>query len=219
MSVTAKRLVAAALLLAGSGALVALYAARVPHEHETRHAPSVLDQTLLAVDRRDPVSVPALVGTDGKIVAADRLRGRWSLVFFGFTSCPDVCPTTLQVLSTVARDPASGVSGGGTQIVFVTVDPERDTPERMRSYLEHFGGRILGFTGTRTSVDLFAAEVGAASRGSESGIDHSTSLFVLDPKGRLAGILLRPADPARIVADLNTLQAADGGTEHISRSR
>lgn len=189
-------LVLACVLLAGCGV-------------QDRPAPdlSALEQTVLKVPPGAPLHLPAMLGTDGKLVSPAALQGRWSVIFLGFTWCPDVCPTTLHVLSSVARDPASGVGSGNTQIVFVSVDPERDTPERLRDYLGYFGG-VTGLTGSPEAVSQFVSELGGAYQASESGIDHSTSLFVLDPQGRLAGVLLRPADPSRIAADLAALRAS-----------
>jgi protein SCO1 len=196
-----------ALFLAGAGVLLASYALRGPGHGEHDHDLSALEQTVQVLEPGVPLRLPALIGTDGKPVAPGALQGRWSMVFLGFTSCPDVCPTTLQLLSAVARDPASGVAAGAMQIVFVSVDPARDTPERLREYLQSFGG-VTGLTGSADDVARFVGELGGAYRANAgSGLDHSTSLFVLDPQGRPAGILLRPADPGRIVADLAQLRA------------
>jgi protein SCO1/2 len=225
-----KRLTAAALVLASAGALIAFHTLRKLDDgghgsHGSHQALAALAQTLLPVERGAPVAVPLLVTDDGLFFDPARLKGRWSLVFFGFTSCPDVCPLTLQVLSEFARHAASGVpalaSGvpaGATQVVFVTVDPERDTPARLKGYLANFDERFIGLTGSRADLDRFAAQLGAGSEPSgPGGIDHSTSIFALDPQGRLAGVMLRPADPARIVADLNTLRAPRGAM-HVSHA-
>jgi protein SCO1/2 len=166
---------------------------------------AILTQTYIATEPGASVRVPRLITAGGEVLTPERLQGHWSVIFCGFTACPLVCPKTLAVLSAVARDPESGVSSGTTQLVFVSIDPERDTPERIRSYLKHFDGQIFGLTGSREDIDQFSREIGAGSLAVGSAIDHSTSLFVLDPKGRLAGILLRPNDPARIVADLRML--------------
>jgi protein SCO1/2 len=167
---------------------------------------ATLTQTYIAVDARAPVLVPRLITAEGDVLAPERLRRHWSVIFFGFTACPMVCPRTLALLAAVARDPESGVSSGTTQIVFVSIDPEHDTPKRIRSYLRHFDGRILGLTGSRDAIERFSREISAGSQPVGSAFDHSTSLFVLDPRGRLSGILLRPDDPARIVADLTILR-------------
>jgi protein SCO1 len=155
------------------------------------------------------LNVPPLFTAGGRLFAPDELQGHWSVIFFGFTACPLVCPKTLSVLAALARNPASGISSGIVAPLFVSVDPERDTPLRMAAYLKHFDSHIAGLTGSSASIARFSSEVGAGYQPAGSSIDHSTSLFVIDPKGRLAGILLRPNDPARIVADLAALRFAD----------
>jgi protein SCO1 len=201
------RKTAAILLMVGcTGLLIvlALIGKRPVKGRDRRLA--TLTQTYIAVDAQAPVHVPPLITAGGDVLAPEQLQGHWSVIFFGFTACPMVCPKTLAVLTAVARDPESGVSAGTLQPLFVSIDPENDTPERVRSYLRHFDGRILGLTGSRDAIERFSREIGAGSQPVGSAIDHSTSLFVLDPEGRLAGILLRPNDPARIVADLTLLR-------------
>jgi protein SCO1 len=167
-------------------ALFAGWHFRGGHEHASLEA---TEQTLLLVPPGKPVEVPGVA-----------LEGRWSIVFFGFTSCPTVCPTTLQVLSRLRDD--------ATQIVFVTTDPANDTPERMRSYLAAFDPRIVAATGSGAALARAAESVGAGSQVKPGGMDHSTSLFVIGPDARLAGIMLRPSDPARIASDLALVRAS-----------
>ena len=206
-----RRLVAISLMAACTGLLTVLVLIGKRPAKGRDHLMATLTQTYIVVDGSEPVHVPRLTITDGSVLAPERLQGHWSVVFFGFTACPLVCPKTLAILTAVARDPESGVSSGTTQLIFVSVDPERDTPERIRSYLDHFDRHIIGLTGSRDAVDRFGREIGAGSQHAGSEIDHSTSLFVLDAKGRVAGILLRPNDPARIVADLTTLRRTRAG--------
>jgi protein SCO1/2 len=202
----------AVLLMAGCTGLLIVLALIGQKPSKGRDSQlATLTQTYIAVDARAPVRVPRLITAEGDVLAPEQLQGHWSVIFFGFTACPLVCPKTLALLTAVARDPESGVSSGTTQTVFVSIDPEHDTPKRIRSYLQHFGGHILGLTGSRDAIDRFSREIGAGSQSAGSSIDHSTSLFVLDPKGRLAGILLRPNDPARIVADLTRLRRSHAG--------
>jgi protein SCO1 len=197
-----KKLAVVALLVAGTAALGAAYLVQDGH-HGHSHQLAPLAQTVLPVEGGAPLALPALVAADGSPFPAERLRGRWSIVFFGYTSCPDICPMTLQLLSEVARQ------AGDTQFIFVTVDPARDTPERLKAYLAHFDPRFVGLSGGRGELERFAASLGAGYAPSGSGgFDHSTSLFAVDPQGRLAGVLLRPEEPARIVADLATLRSS-----------
>lgn len=168
---------------------------------------ALLERTVLPVDGGEELRLPTLRSADDALFGAERFRGRWSILYFGYTSCPDVCPLTLSVLSRVARDAASGVADGSTQLVFVSIEPSGDTPARMREYLQAFDARLIGLTGTPESVTQFSEAIGAAARASATGIDHSTSLFVINPEGELAGVLLNPVDAARIVADFAGLRS------------
>ena len=174
--------------------------------HVAHASVEALEQTLLVAEAGKPVVLPALVRADGAPVEPQLLQGRWSLVFFGFTSCPDVCPTTLQLLTRLASAPGNAVADGSAQILFVTTDPGTDTPQRMRAYLSAFDPRIVGLTGSPEAVQAIAGAIGAGSQAKPGGMDHSTSLFVIDPSARLAGVMLRPSDAPRIAADLAILR-------------
>ncbi|MGH8237694.1 MAG: SCO family protein, partial [Steroidobacteraceae bacterium] len=113
----------AAGIAAAALACFALIAREQPQRHQTLPPAAILQQTVLVVGGGEPLSLPALTAADGTLFEPAHLEGHWSVIFFGFTSCPHVCPTTLQVLGAAARDPASGVPAGTTQIVFVSVDP------------------------------------------------------------------------------------------------
>jgi protein SCO1/2 len=200
-----KALAAAGCALLGTGAWIAWHG----HAHEAHDAHrqiAMLDRTVLALPRGEPLTMPALVAADGSAFDAQRLQGRWSLVFFGFTSCPDVCPTTLQTLAAFARDPASGIDAGRTQVVFVSVDPERDSRARIAEYLQSFDPRFVGVTGSPDALARFSAQAGAGYAAMGASMDHSTSVFVVDPQGRLAGVLLHPANAAGVRADLASLR-------------
>jgi protein SCO1/2 len=205
---TSRFLVASALSLTLAGACVV--PAVEAHEGHTTGLASLemLRQTVVPIENSGPLDAATLVGTDGKPAATQLLRGHWSLVYFGFTSCRDVCPTTLQTLATVARDPASGVAEGRTSIVFVSVDPAHDTPARLKSYLSAFDARIVGLAGETNAVKKFSTAAGAAYAPGEEGLEHSTSVFVLDEAGRPVAVMLRPSNPKRIVADLKGLRAS-----------
>ena len=160
-----KRTAAWTIALACAGGLPLLHMLLPrPAAHQGHAHLAALQQTLLTVDSQEPLRPSALIDDDGVAFAPERLQGRWSLVFFGFTSCPHVCPMTLQVLGTAAVDPVSGVPAQKTQIVFVSVDPERDTPARIKRYLAGFGAGMVGLTGERNAVDRLSAEIGAGYR-------------------------------------------------------
>jgi protein SCO1/2 len=128
-----------------------------------------------------------LIDDNGKPFTDADLKGKWHLVFFGYTHCPDVCPTALNDLS-LALDKL-GARKSKVGIVFITVDPERDTPAVLKSYVESFDGPIVGLTGTPDAVAQAAQDyrVYYAKHPRADGgydMDHSALIYVMDPEGR-----------------------------------
>jgi protein SCO1 len=140
------------------------------------------------------------------------LRGRWTLVFIGFTHCPDICPTTLAQLAEAGRR-ADLPPAQRPQLLFVSVDPERDTPEVTANYARHFSPEALGATADHDRLEPFTRSLGMVYMhspldGGGYSVDHSSSVAVVDPAGRLVAQLRPPFDPARIAADLRSLVGA-----------
>jgi protein SCO1 len=121
------------------------------------------------------------------------LQSKWTLMFFGFTHCPDICPNTLNVLKR-----ASPGLPPGTQVVFVSVDPERDTPEKLASYVSYFDPAFLGVSGEPAAVERFTRSLGVLAVRTEPdatgnySIDHTASVLVVDPQARLVGTISQP---------------------------
>ena len=157
--------------------------------------PPETNATLLRTAR--PVGDVRLQDTLGNELSLQQLKGRWSLVFFGFTHCPDVCPTTLAILSQVARRLENLPQAQQPQLVFITVDPERDVPEVMKGYVEHFDKDMIGLTGELSQVEALAAQLGVAfqkiplDQGGYS-MDHSAAIFMLNPGAELNAIISAP---------------------------
>lgn len=134
-----------------------------------------------------------LVNQDGKPVDQSLLNGKWSVVFFGFTYCPDICPTTLQSLD-FAVD-RLGPRARDLQVVFVSVDPGRDTPQAMKAYLSNdaFPKGVIGLTGTPEQVAAAAKAYRVFHEKSGEGpgyvINHSTAAYLMDRKGRFNRVL------------------------------
>ena len=152
----------------------------------------------------------SLIDQDGEPFTLERLRDRWSLLFFGFTHCPDVCPGTLFDLQQVHAALAGAPAGlDDHQVVFVSVDPERDSPARLAEYVAYFDPTFLGVTGPPEQLAPLALQIGVAYRiephepGSASyAVDHSASVFLTDPEGRLHGVFPSPHEPDPIIRDL-----------------
>lgn len=137
-----------------------------------------------------------LTGTSGETVTASELDGQIRLLFFGFTSCPDVCPTTLQKLSQAIKAMPPELQSQ-TQTLFVSVDPQRDTPERLASYVDFFDKRIVGLTGNEPELRELAKRYRTTFGYDEPDADgnyavsHSSAVYVFDRNGK-ARLLLRP---------------------------
>lgn len=165
--------------------------------------------TLLQTPR--PIEPFTLSAPDGSSFGNADLAGHWTVVFAGFTFCPDVCPTTLTELKAV--NARLGEAAKDVRFLFLSVDPERDTPEKIGKYVHFFDPRFQGATGDSAALDRLAANLGfvynkvkGAAPGSYT-IDHSTALILIDPQGRVAGYLTPPFKPEAIAEDLKTLVA------------
>ncbi len=131
-----------------------------------------------------------LVGLDGKPLGPRFLEGHWTLVFFGFTHCPDVCPTTLTVLKQVHQLLATLPEAQRPRVMLVSIDPERDTPDRLRDYVRFFEPSFLGATGTTQAIEQAAAAFAVPYAkvplpGGGYTMDHGAGVFTVAPSGQV----------------------------------
>lgn len=150
----------------------------------------------------------ALVDHTGKPFTDADLKGKASLLFFGFTHCPDVCPTTLQSMTVWLQ--GLGPDGDAIRPVFVTVDPERDTPEVMAAYLGAFDPRIIGLTGSPQQVAAMLKAYRVYSKkvettGGDYSMDHSSAVYVMDANGKFWNVIAMSEQPEGAIAKLKTL--------------
>jgi protein SCO1/2 len=198
-----RRFVLAAVLLGGlvimgAGALLAL---------AYRDTPRGAAGTLLASAIGGPFR---LVDQNGKTVTDADLKGKWSLVYFGYTHCPDACPTALNDLA-IALDQL-GPKREAVRSVFITVDPERDTPEVLKEYVTSFDAAILALSGSPEEI----ARAAKAYRvyyakhpepGGDYSMDHSSVIYVMDPEGRFTASFTHQSTPEEIAERLKKLLA------------
>lgn len=148
-----------------------------------------------------------LAGHDGQRFTLDRLKNKWSMLFFGYTYCPDICPTALAVLSALFQrlEQHPGVIPD-TQVVFVSVDPQRDRPERLAEYIAYFDERFVAATGEVAEIDGLVRQIGAGYQiepEDSSGnylVSHTGSIFLVDPQARLVGAFSFPHKPESIAS-------------------
>lgn len=154
-----------------------------------------------------------LVDDAGDAFGPDRLAGHWSLLFFGFTHCPDVCPSTLATLAAVRRELADLPASAQPRVYLVSVDPARDTPGRLAEYVKFFDPSFTGVTGTQESIESLTRAIGVAvvvNPADESGnysVDHTASLFLVNPSGAVAGIFGAPHTTDGIAHDYRLILA------------
>ncbi len=159
--------------------------------------PPDIDATIFSTAR--PIPPFELIGHDGAAFTPERLRGHWTLMFFGFTHCPDVCPTTLNTLARSSALLEDLPPGRQPEIVLISVDPERDTVAKLRDYVPFFDPSFLGVTGSPEEIDALTAALGVAHRKiyrDDGGytIDHSAAIFLIDRDGNQAALFSPPHD-------------------------
>ena len=188
-------LVAALVLLAGATVWVSSIRQNLP-------APAVA--TLLP----EPLNLPAVQLTDqhGLDFSTRELEGAFSLMFFGFTHCPDICPITLQTLANVdAQLRAKGLDT--PRVVFVSVDPDRDTPAQIERYLENFNSGFVGITGTQRALQPLIAALGVTVQRQEFpgetayNVTHNSTVYLIGPQAELVALFSAPHDAAVIATD------------------
>jgi protein SCO1/2 len=157
-----------------------------------------------------------LIAPDGTTVTDRTYRGKWLLVYFGYTFCPDTCPTTLLEIATVLK--TLGPAAANLQPIFITIDPQRDTREVMGKYTQSFDPRVIGLTGSPQQIDAVTKEYGVyfAPRKTGAGaqdyvMDHSIYLYVMDPGGKFVQAFDTDWSAIRIAAKLRELIAQSRG--------
>jgi len=143
-----------------------------------------------------------LIDHHGQAFTRERLQGKWSLVFFGFTYCPDICPTTMSFLNEFVSQ-LEGTEADDTEVVMVSVDPARDTVEQLAGYVPYFNPDFIGVTGEFLDVHRFATALNTPFRkvpGQDENyqVDHSANVVLINPKGDYHGFFKAPLDLAKM---------------------
>ncbi len=184
------------VMILGAGALVAL---------DLSGSPRGAAGTLLSAAIGGPFK---LVDQNGNTVTNTELHGKWLLVYFGYTHCPDACPTALNNIALALAD--LGAEKSAVRPVFITVDPERDTAPVMKDYVASFDAPILALTGSPAAIAQAAKEYRVyyakhPEAGGDYSMDHSSIIYVMDPKGRFTASFTGEDPPAEMAARLKKL--------------
>lgn len=152
----------------------------------------------------------SLISHRAEAFTESSLEGDWTLVFFGFTHCPDICPTTLSFLAEL-KDNLDGTEAASTRVVMVSVDPARDTVEQLAQYVPYFHPEFLGVTGEFPEILSFARRFNAPFRkvmrdDGDYQIDHSANVVLINPRGDFHGFFRAPLDLAKVKVTLRSAQ-------------
>ena len=154
-----------------------------------------------------------LTQQNGHAFTRELLEGKWSFLYFGYTYCPDICPMTLAQLNAVEQRLAQGRLGGDTAFVFISVDPRRDTPERLGQYTAYFNKNFQGVTGTPEELAKLAKQLAIYYKLNDQEskenytVDHSSAIVLIDPDASLRAIFTHPEQPDQLVADFKAIRA------------
>ena len=166
----------------------------------------LLDAGIVLLPQSRSLPELSLTNQDGQTVAVDQLKDQWSLLFFGYTFCPDICPATLaQLRQLQGQLPPETLAK--LRIVLVTVDPHRDTPEQLKKYLEYFDAGFIGLTGEEAIIQKLANGVSipfipADTSKENYTVDHSGNLVLIGPDGKQRGFIRAPINNAKLAAQL-----------------
>lgn len=168
-------------------------------------------QAILWPGARD-VAAFSLLDQHGKTFDKERLKGHWSLLYFGYLQCPDICPTTLQSLASIRKLMVNAGSADIPQMIFVSVDPKNDTPQRIDGYLAFFDKQLIGLSGDPDQLEHLAKSLGIiyAEQVEPSGVrsmEHTTSVIVVDPEVRGVAALAGSHQPRVLLQQLDALRA------------
>ncbi|MFF7707198.1 SCO family protein [Pseudomonas sp. NPDC007930] len=192
--------------LFGAFAVIAIIAGfvleRVFEQRSLENDPALLGAGIILLQQGRPMPALSMTDEQGQPVQLDQLKNQWSLLFFGYTFCPDICPTTLAQLRNIrAKLPAEAAQR--LRVYLVSVDPARDSPARLKEYLGFFDKTFKGLTGPQAVLEQFSTAVSipyvpADTRKPNYTVQHSGNLAVVAPDGTLRGFIRAPFDSAKL---------------------
>ena len=162
----------------------------------------------LVFENPRPISTFRLIDFDQGTFSVDQLKDRWSFIYFGYSACGQVCTETLTELKRLILALSSQDNSQPIQVVFVTVDPGRDSASRLKTYLREFDSTFIGITGDIDTLAFFAAELAAPftlDAGESNALDHSNSIMLINPSAALQAVLAPPHDAQRLQADFGAI--------------
>jgi protein SCO1/2 len=158
-----------------------------------------------------PIGAFELLDQNEQAFGPAQLQGRWTFLFFGYLQCPDVCPTAMHVLRDFSKSLKTAQPGLEHQVVFVSVDPEYDRPAQIGAYMEYFDPAFIGLSGSPEALAGLAGQLAVKyylyfDDAGRRSIDHTSSIMIVDPRGRVLGAFPPPQRPGRMAEQLADLR-------------
>ena len=202
------------ILVALVALVIGLTAYRVLNTGQQVDTAAQLDAGIVMLPEGRDVPDVTLTNQDGEPVSTAELEGQWNLLFFGYTFCPDICPATLAELRHLRGKLPDEVKQR-LQPILVSVDPERDTPQQLKQYLDYFGAGFIGLTGPLEDIQTLANAAGVPFIPADTSkenytVDHGGNLALIGPDGRLRGFIRAPLRTDKLAEQLPVLIGQEG---------
>ncbi|AHL73665.1 copper-binding protein [Stutzerimonas stutzeri] len=202
------------ILVALVALVIGLTVYKVLNTEQQLDTAELLDAGIVMLPQGRDVPDLTLTNQSGESVSMAQLEGQWNLLFFGYTFCPDICPATLAELRQLRGKLPEDVNQR-LQPILVSVDPERDTPEQLKKYLDYFGAGFIGLTGPLDDIQTLANAVGVPFIPADTSkknytVDHGGNLALIGPDGRLRGFVRGPLRTEKLAEQLPILIGRDG---------
>ena len=201
------------ILVALVALVIGLTVYKVLNTEQQLDTADLLDAGIVMLPQGRDVPDLTLTNQNGEPVSMKSLEGRWNLLFFGYTFCPDICPATLAELRQL-RGQLPEAARQRMQPILVSVDPERDTPAQLKKYLEYFGAEFIGLTGSLDYIQTLANAAGVPFIPADTSkdnytVDHGGNLALIGPDGRLRGFVRAPLRTEKLAEQLPAVLALE----------
>lgn len=201
------------ILIALVALVIGLTVYKVLNTEQQLDTAELLDAGIVLLPQGRDMPDLTLTNQDGEAVSMAQLEGRWNLLFFGYTFCPDICPATLAELRQL-RGKLPEEARQRIQPILVSVDPERDTPEQLKKYLDYFGAGFIGLTGSLEDIQTLANAAGVPFIPGDTSkenytVDHGGNLALIGPDGRLRGFIRAPMRTEKLAEQLPAVLALE----------
>lgn len=201
------------ILVALVALVIGLTVYRVLNVERQLDTAELLDAGIVMLPQGRDMPDVTLTNQDGEAVSMEQLEGHWNLLFFGYTFCPDICPATLAELRQLRGNLPEEVNQR-LQPILVSVDPERDTPEQLKKYLDYFGAGFIGLTGPLDDIQTLANAAGVPFIPGDTSkkdytVDHGANLALIGPDGRLRGFIRAPMRTEKLAEQLPAVLALE----------